>query len=211
MEAKIGILDWLSLIDETEKRDLLIAWAALSVAFGLVFARNGGLLFSFATSFLAVGTGFIFHELGHKFAGIHYGASAGFRKWDFGLGLAVLLGAVGFLTGFGFIFAAPGATYIYSDSISRKQNGIISLVGPIINIVLAVALFLLSVFSSAFFPAGTVSGVFFFAAIINLYLAFFNMLPIPPLDGSKVIKWNALVWGAIFVPLLFLFYISGIF
>ena len=210
MDAKVSMFDWPSLIDEKEKWDLLIAWIALSIAFGLSFARNSGLLFSFATSFLGVGTGFIFHELGHKFAGIHYGASAGFRKWDLGLGLALLLGAMSFFNVFGFIFAAPGATYIYSEHISRKQNGIISLVGPAINIALAIALFLLSIFSAIFFPSGLIAGVLLFAAIINLYLAFFNMLPIPPLDGSKVIVWNPIIWGAVFVPLLYLFYFSGI-
>ena len=118
-----------------------------------------------------------------------------------------------FFTGFGFIFAAPGATYIYSEHISRKQNGIISLVGPAINIALAIALFLLSIFSAIFFPSGLIAGVLLFAAIINLYLAFFNMLPIPPLDGSKVIVWNPIIWGIVFVPLLYLFYLfyfSGI-
>ncbi|MCD6434530.1 MAG: site-2 protease family protein, partial [Candidatus Diapherotrites archaeon] len=31
-------------------------------------------------------------------------------------------------------------------------------------------------------------------AYINFFLAFFNLLPVPPLDGSKVIVWNKFVW-----------------
>lgn len=41
-----------------------------------------------------------------------------------------------------------------------------------------------------------------FGSYTNLYLAFFNMIPIPPLDGSKVIAWNFLVW-LIFFAVLF--------
>ena len=29
---------------------------------------------------------------------------------------------------------------------------------------------------------------------VNAGLAFFNMLPIPPLDGSKVVTWNPVAW-----------------
>jgi Zn-dependent protease len=29
---------------------------------------------------------------------------------------------------------------------------------------------------------------------INSWLAFFNLLPLPPLDGSKVIVWKWQVW-----------------
>jgi Zn-dependent protease len=29
---------------------------------------------------------------------------------------------------------------------------------------------------------------------INLLFALFNLLPFPPLDGSKVISWNPMVW-----------------
>ncbi|MDO5826532.1 MAG: site-2 protease family protein, partial [Methanosphaera sp.] len=29
---------------------------------------------------------------------------------------------------------------------------------------------------------------------VNSFLALFNLLPIPPLDGSKVIRWNLPLW-----------------
>jgi Zn-dependent protease len=41
-----------------------------------------------------------------------------------------------------------------------------------------------------------------FGTYTNLYLAFFNMIPIPPLDGSKVISWNFPVWF-VFTAVLF--------
>jgi Zn-dependent protease len=37
---------------------------------------------------------------------------------------------------------------------------------------------------------------------INLFLAGFNMLPIPPFDGEKVLKWNPIIWAIVGVPLI---------
>jgi Zn-dependent protease len=43
---------------------------------------------------------------------------------------------------------------------------------------------------------------------VSIILAFFNMLPIPPLDGSKVLRWNKIVYVAVmavvFALLLFI-------
>jgi Zn-dependent protease len=76
----------------------------------------------------------------------------------------------------------------------RQQSLYVSLAGPVVNIVLsAIGLFLcdlavvnrfgtVSVHNSALFNAGLALG------IANLLLAAFNLLPIPPLDGSAVIE-----------------------
>jgi Zn-dependent protease len=76
----------------------------------------------------------------------------------------------------------------------RQQSLYVSLAGPVVNIVLsAIGLFLcdlavvnrsgtVSIHNSALFNAGLALG------IANLLLAAFNLLPIPPLDGSAVIE-----------------------
>jgi Zn-dependent protease len=38
------------------------------------------------------------------------------------------------------------------------------------------------------------SEIWRFFAYINAWLAFFNLLPIPPLDGSKMIRTNPALW-----------------
>jgi Zn-dependent protease len=60
-------------------------------------------------------------------------------------------------------------------------NGLVAvaLAGPGSNVVFAAVLGLLSAF------APQASDILFRAAYLSLYLAIFNMLPIPPLDGSK--------------------------
>lgn len=178
-----------------EVSDLFISWVTITLAFSLVLSENFLNVFSFFNALpiaaLGVGTGFILHELAHKYVAIHYGAKAEFRSWKIGLILALVIPIVTFGS---FLFAAPGAVYIYGKNISRKENGVISVAGPVTNILIAIVFFWLA-FTGFFMQ------IAFSVAFINLFLAMFNMIPIFPLDGSKVIAWNPLVWGAIFVPL----------
>jgi Zn-dependent protease len=62
-------------------------------------------------------------------------------------------------------------------------NGLlaVALAGPASNVVFALILAALS----ALWPGG--AEILFRAAFISLFLALFNMIPIPPLDGSKIL------------------------
>jgi Zn-dependent protease len=117
-----------------EVRDLLISMVVLSFAFAFFFRNDfeGNFLVLVPAMMIAVVPGFAFHELAHKFMAIKYGFDAEYRLWWFGLILAV------FSSFFSVIFAVPGAIYIKGDKvISEVENGKISVVGPLINILLA--------------------------------------------------------------------------
>ncbi|MEM3799995.1 MAG: site-2 protease family protein, partial [Thermoprotei archaeon] len=47
----------------------------------------------------------------------------------------------------------------------------------------------------AHFAYGGLGYVFAKTSSINVFLGFFNILPIPPLDGQKVFAWSKPVWG----------------
>ncbi|MEM4256792.1 MAG: site-2 protease family protein [Candidatus Diapherotrites archaeon] len=173
--------------------ELLVSWFTISLAFSkigdLIWGFSGYSQFfsNFVVMLFAVGTGFILHELAHKYVAIHFGLHAEFFLWREGLLLALVLA----LLNSPLIFAAPGAVYIFGRGISIKKNAIISLAGPLTNIVVAV---ICSLLFALFRPSGFSESVFFGIIFVNFFLAFFNMLPVPPLDGSKVFVWSKLVW-----------------
>ena len=184
---------------KTELIDISKAWLIISLAFAFVFSGisllNGKIFGIFSAEFLiffilslfTAGLGFLLHELGHKFAAQHYGCVAEFRAFDqmlyLALGLAVLVG---------FIFAAPGAVFI-SGQITRKENGIVSAAGPLVNFVLATLFFVLGIFYT---NLGGISQLFLSVGWqINLWLGLFNMIPFGNFDGVKIFRWNPYLWG----------------
>lgn len=182
-------------MEQREIKELALSALVLALAFSI--ARRGevwGLgsitVYSIAITLVTVSLGFLLHELGHRFLARHYGSYAEYRMWKQGLGLALLLSF------FGLVFAAPGAVMIHSRAdlwgrrheLTIRRTGLISLIGPVINVALAVA----------FFVAGYIYPEYKFLAAdgasINMWLALFNMFPIPPLDGSKVFSWDKRIW-----------------
>jgi len=64
----------------------------------------------------------------------------------------------------------------------RRDIALIALAGPATNLILAVALAL--VWRVIAVPQ-TISAVLYFLIRLNINLALFNLIPVPPLDGSK--------------------------
>ena len=164
------------------------------------------------TSALGVGTGFLLHELAHKFIAQRYGYWAEYRANRNGLLIIIIMSLMGF------ILAAPGAVmirkvsnpypestaYTYGEEAYRDQKKVrkeqlwISLAGPMTNIALA-ALFLVLLVSGIMASKVSINAIYF-AFFINLYLAAFNLIPFGPLDGKKIFEANRLAWAIVAVP-----------
>jgi len=193
-------------IPRRERIDLILAWLAIAVAFTIArFNLLGGgidpvsALLVFLVSLLTVGVGFVLHELAHKFTAIHFGYWAEFRKDNQMLLVAVVLAALA-----GVVFAAPGATVVYGDQVSRRENGLISASGPATSLALSLGflgLFLVS--------PGTLVGVIGLAGFqINAMIAAFNMIPVSVLDGRKVLSWNIGVFAVLIAASFALTYLA---
>ena len=173
-------------MDKEEVFELIVSWITLSVA----FAWNlNPVTFFYSLPFylLAVGTAFVFHELAHRFVANRLGYPARFVMWKEGLIFAVLLAI---LTNGRFVFAAPGAVYIFGHP-RERDNAYISLAGPLTNLLLAYLFFFLALLFS--YPRSLFL-ILLSLAKVNAFIGFFNMMPIFPLDGAKVLPWNPFVY-----------------
>lgn len=172
-----------------EVKDLFFAWILLSIAFAVLFTGISGLYSMFfvaalGVSALTAGVGFLLHELAHKFVAQRYGLFAEFKAF-----YKMIFLAIG-LAFFGLILAAPGAVFI-KGLVTKEKNGKISVAGPITNIILAV-IFLVPLLLMEM--TGIIEMIFSFGFRINALLAIFNMIPVMPFDGAKVIAWDKSVF-----------------
>ena len=130
----------------------------------------------------------VLHELAHGWVANKMGDST--AKW---LGRLTLnpfkhLDPIGtlMLFIFGFGWAKPVPVNFNNLNDPRKGLILVSAAGIIANTLLAFfALLFLRLFNPA--PFGAVSTFLIYMAQINIMLAAFNLIPIPPLDGSKIL------------------------
>src|SRR3989442_6317818 len=142
--------------------------------------------------FVATATGFILHEMGHKYVAIRRGYLAHFRLWIWGLVLTI---SIVTLSRGGLVFGAPGAVYIapsaagfYGYNSGRgtvdpeEDNMIISAAGPGVNKDFSLRFLNFLFFVSTAFPFSSA----LFSPVPKIGLGSFNMLPISLLDGAKI-------------------------
>ncbi len=132
---------------------------------------------------LIAAPGIVIHELAHKFLAIGFGASATFQLFPLGLALGIILR----LVRSPFLILAPGFVVIGNEaSISPLDMGMIAFAGPLINLVLWLVPMMVLRIRKRKLKRNV--GIFlFYTSFLNMWLFIFNMIPIPPLDGSKVL------------------------
>ena len=134
------------------------------------------------------------HELAHAWTAVKLGDSTPREQKRLSLNPFAHLDVFGsmalLLLGFG--WAKPVEVNMQNLKKPRRDMAIIALAGPLANIIMALlglmllklAIFNISAPSSL---ARTFIQVLGFMVNINLVLAVFNLLPIPPLDGSRIL------------------------
>jgi len=184
----------------TEVIELLLAAVLLGVMFFVAYEWN------IVIAFLIGSLGLVLHELGHKVVGRYFCVrNAHFTISFFGI-------ALGFVTTLfiGHPVTTPGGVTV-SEGSNQKQKLYMALGGPVTNYIMFFIFFGLSVFSPwVINMSGLEFDVWMSVALINLFLGFFNLLPIPGFDGSWILSYNVLVWLFFFsIGLASLYFLWG--
>ncbi|MDP7323243.1 MAG: hypothetical protein QF632_00620 [Candidatus Woesearchaeota archaeon] len=194
--------------NKEEKKALVITTLVLT----FIIAFNDGSetfnLSSWIVHFIliAVGVGLsvIAHETGHRLAAFSAGFRVEYQLWWYG----ALIGVIFTLVSRGNIWVLiPGSFWAHHSVIHRLGFfrygpntlgvSIVALCGPIASIVMAT---LVKSVELIFFSGGNalLNKLFIF----NLAFAVWNLLPIPPLDGSKLFFHSRLTFAFIFGSVL---------
>ncbi len=144
----------------------------------------------------------IFHEVSHGVVALWFGDDTAKRAGRLTLNPVkhidpfgtVLLPVILSLSGLGaFGYAKPVPVNVRRLRNPRQHSLYVSLAGPLTNVCIAVlALLLFRLTRPSFAPfvetLPLVPRFFFWLGLVNVVLAVFNLLPIPPLDGSAMIE-----------------------
>jgi Zn-dependent protease len=107
--------------------------------------------------------------------------------------MSILLPAVLFMTtGMAFGGAKPVPVIFHNLRHPYRDMALVAIAGPLSNVLLALVFGFLFRFVVEWSPVGYAEALpdaLHAAIVLNLLLAVFNLIPIPPLDGSRVLAW----------------------
>lgn len=153
---------------------------------------------------LAITIAIVPHELAHRQVARSRGCWSRFVLYPPGFLVTLAVNAL-----FGALARSPllfisGYTLISCYSYTSDHDGYISLAGPLTNI----AISLISLALLYLLPLGLL-GIRFLVYLmrLNAFVAFFNLLPLGPLDGAKIFRWNVGAWAALFAPSAYLAFV----
>ncbi|MGN1297453.1 MAG: site-2 protease family protein [Clostridia bacterium] len=183
-----------------DKRVIYVVIAIMVLSTIMTYISNPGALFSLLVSIPGVLIAITFHEFAHGFAAYKLGDNTAKDEGRLSLNPFDHLDPIGSLmllfAGFGWGKPVHVNPRNYTRKISmEKGEAIVSAAGPIMNLLLAI------IFTLIYYAIYKIAGVGFLSSTIggiimllisatisvNIGLGVFNLIPLPPLDGSKII------------------------
>lgn len=187
---------------------LIIALMLFS-SFMTLFSREGAFL-SFVLSIPGILIAITFHEFAHAFAADKLGDDTPRRQGRLNLNPFTHLDPFGTImlvfAGFGWGKPVEINPRNFNRNISlSKAEAIVAAAGPVMNFILAIVFEIIVCLLAKFMPEiyfgderRIISTILGSIVITNIGLGIFNLIPIPPLDGSKILggflPYNARNW-----------------
>ena len=194
-----------------DKRIIYIILGIMVLSMVVQYLANPGMLFSLLISVPGVLIAITFHEFAHAFVADKLGDDTARREGRLSLNPFDHLDPIGtvllLFAGFGWGKPVHVNPKNYTRKMSmEKGEALVSIAGPIMNFLLAI------IFAIIYYGIIKLAGVSFIYSTmgeiimslisatvsINVGLGLFNLIPLPPLDGSKVIMpflpFNAKQW-----------------
>ena len=213
-----------------DKKALYIIIAVLAVMFLGRYLNDTNELLSLVLTLPAVLIAITFHEFAHAFAADKLGDDTPRRQGRLTLNPLAHLDPIGSImlvfAGFGWGKPVEINPRNFNRTVSMtKGEAIVSIAGPIMNFILAIVFTIIYFSIMRFAPMFVLSqiGIIIITLIkitimINVGLGVFNLIPLPPLDGSKVLNhflpYNTREWferySQIFYMLFVVLWVTGI-
>ncbi len=224
-----------------DKRMIYIIIAIMVISTLVQYSTNPGALFALLVSIPGVLIAITFHEFAHGYAAYKLGDNTAKNEGRLSLNPLDHLDPIGTLM---LLFAGFGwgkPVHVNPSNYTRKMSmekgeAIVSVAGPLMNyilaIVLAIAMFgiakitnteivmsnITCYISASNITIEIIMKILLYAVTINIGLGVFNLIPLPPLDGSKIIMpflpYNAKQWfrnnEQIFYIIFVIIWITGI-
>ncbi len=186
------------------RHDNTAIWVVAALAVVLVLVRIHHIEVFYVLMFLALLPSVILHEVSHGVVALAFGDDTAKRAGRLTLnpvrhidpfGSVILPALLALSVGYAFGWAKPVPVSVNRLRHPRNDNVAVALVGPAVNVGLAV-LFALAYrflvpavdkFPPVLDQATWVQFVYA-AGYVNVILAVFNLIPLPPLDGSAVVE-----------------------
>ena len=103
--------------------------------------------------------------------------------------LSLILPLLSYILG-GPIFGGAKPVPVDSRNLKWREWGmaLVALAGPVMNLLLALASFLIGYFTGILINGdGVLYMILYELVVVNLSLCVFNLIPVPPLDGSRIL------------------------
>lgn len=134
---------------------------------------------------------FTVHEFAHAYVAYRFGDPTAKNQGRLTLSPLAHLDPIGtiliFIAGFGWAKPVPVNRFYFKKP--RLAGILVSIAGPISNLVIAFIAMLIQVLLWDQIMASAMLSTFFFILIrLNILLFIFNLLPLPPLDGYRIVE-----------------------